>query len=336
MLFSLLSIVVGMGCVNPAVDPVDQAAAPVANVAEPLKIGIAIPSWVHGVAWIGVDQGLFAARDLEPEVFVMKGSSATMRGLMSGSIDVGLAGGDAALKANQAGGDLVVIAGLVNKHYHRLIGAKDVDAPSKLRGKVIGLPFFGGPQDMAARVALAGVGLDADKDVSLKAMGAEYARLTALVRGDVAAVTVAAPDSLIAAQGLHVLVDLPALDLPFPYMQLVVRRSVLDAEPAKVDRTLHALCDAIEFYRSHPDESLVHLADELGDKKGPAREAYDAMGPTHLSWPPVPNTEALTAVVEFLAQDDEAYVGVNAAEIVDLGPLGRVQAKGGCGGPPHS
>jgi len=230
----------------------------------------------------------------------------------------------------------VNLAGLVNKHYHRLIGAKDVDAPSKLRGKVIGLPFFGGPQDMAARVALAGVGLDADKDVSLKAMGAEYARLTALVRGDVAAVTVAAPDSLIAAQGLHVLVDLPALDLPFPYMQLVVRRSVLDAEPAKVDRTLHALCDAIEFYRSHPDESLVHLADELGDKKGPAREAYDAMGPTHLSWPPVPNTEALTAVVEFLAQDDEAYVGVNAAEIVDLGPLGRVQAKGGCGGPPHS
>ena len=58
----------------------------------------------------------------------MKGSSATMKGLLAGELDVALAGGDAAIKAAEAGGDLVILAGLVNKHYHQLIGRGDEGA----------------------------------------------------------------------------------------------------------------------------------------------------------------------------------------------------------------
>ncbi len=328
--WSLLALLL-VGCETQTTEAPAEA-PPEATAPTPLKLGLAIPSYVHAVAWVGDGTGAFDAHGLDPEIFVMKGSSASMTGLLAGELDLALAGGDAAIKATVAGGDLVVLAGVVNKHYHKLIGRGEVDAPEKLAGHVIGLPFYGGPQDMAVKFALARFGLGYGTDVEVKAMGADYARLTALQKGDVDAVTAAAPPSMIAELGFHVLGDLPSWDLAFPYMQLVTRRSTLAERPDLVRSTLHALCDAMETYKGDRDGSLVILQDHLGPNKGPPGEAYDTMGPGAYAWPPDPDAGALQQVIDFLVESDDKYAGRTAAEFIDTSVLDGLKAQGACGG----
>jgi NitT/TauT family transport system substrate-binding protein len=324
-----LILVSVLGCSE---GPSEAPASPPQPEPQALKLGLAIPSYVHAVGWIAEGKGFFDDQGLDAEIFVMKGSSASMTGLLSGELDLVLAGGDAAIKATVAGGDLVILAGLVNKHYHQLIGRGEVNAPEKLKGHVIGLPFYGGPQDMAVKFALARFGLGYGTDVDVRAMGAEYARLTALTQGDVDAVTAAAPPSMIAELGFTVIGDLPSWDLAFPYMQLVTRRSTLTEKPDLVAGALHALCDAMVSYRDDKAGSLAILGPQLGAKKGPPDEAYTTMGPGRLSFPPDVNEAALQEVIGFLAEDDERYVGKKAAEFVDGSVLAALKKQGACGG----
>jgi len=269
-----------------------------------LRLGVAIPSYVHAVAWVGQDAGCFAAEGLDVDVEVMGGSAATMRALIAERIDVGLAGGDAALKANRAGADLVVVGGLVDGFYHRLIAREGVAGADDLRGKTVGLPFLGGPQDMAVRVALRELGLDPEADVDVVNMGKEFNRMAALSQGEIDATTSQAPPSLVAELGFRTLVDLPAGDARFPYMTVVCRRELLEEEPGVVRRLVGALGDAAAYYRdpAHAEACLAVLARELSgsDTEGARRERYETSGPALLAYPPRPSREGFALVQSFL------------------------------------
>lgn len=269
-------------------DPGPGGGRPVDGATIPMRLGIAIPSYVHAVAWIGRDEGCFAARGLDVDVRVMGGSSATMRALVGEGIDVGLAGGDAVIRANRAGADLVVVGGLVGRFYHRIVGRSEIESVAALRGRTVGVPFFGGPQDVAVRYSLRRAGLDDEADLTVRSVGKELNRMAALQRGDIDATTSQAPPSVIAELGLRVLDDLPATDEPFPYVVVVVRRETLATERPLVAATLAALADATARYRdpSNRGRALEVIAASLAsraDTTGAAAERYETAGPSLLS-----------------------------------------------------
>jgi NitT/TauT family transport system substrate-binding protein len=294
-----------------------------------LNLGFAIPSWVHAVVWVTEDKGFFKKHGLEVKLFQMKGSSASMQGLLSGDLDVALAGGDAMIRANLAGADLVLFGGVVNRHYHRLVTRKGIEKPEDLKGRSVGLPFMGGPQDMAVKAALQRFKLGYNKDVAIKNMGAEYARLASLTKGDVDAVTSAAPPSVLEKLGLHVLADLPSWEVPFPYMQMIAKRSFLKDRKDVALAFVRALSEGIRFYKENRDESIAIVEKQLGSKKGAPTEAYDTRGPAHISYPPYPDMNGLKSVLESIAADDEKARSRKAEEWVDLEILDAVKADGG-------
>ena len=334
----LLLITVGCAATPSAVEPepAPPAAEPAPPAAEPveLKVGIAIPSWAHAVAWVTEDAGIFEAHGIDASVIQMKGSASSMRGLLSGDIDVALAGGDAMSKANLAGADLVLFGGLVNRHYHRLVTVPSVQQPEDLKGKAFGLPFLGGPQDMAVKMALDKFGLSYNEDVEVRNMGSEYARLASLSRGDVDAVTSSAPQSVIDALGMNVLVDLSAWDMAFPYMQLIARRSFLEEDEDRALALLRAIAEGTRYYKEHPSESMAIVTKYLGDKKGSAKESYETRGPGHLSYPPYPDPAGLQTVMAFLAEDNPKASPDLASKYVTLRYLDKLEAEGAFGSAP--
>ena len=295
---------------------------------EAVKVGIAIPSYVHGLAWIADSAGFFRTNGLEVEVVQLKGSASCMRGLLSGDLDMALAGGDAAVKANVAGGHLVILGGIVNRPYHRLIGTEEITGPEDLRGRSIGLPFLGGPQDMVVRYALDRFGLVYNQDVTIKIMGAEFARLAALERGEVDVVTSAAPPSKVAELGFRIVADTPSWDVPFPYMQMVVREGALQDRRETMRSLVKALSEAMVYYRDHPAESLAILAPYLGEDRGLAQDAYATQGPGLFSYPPTPDIAGLQRVIDFLAESDDGFRGLKAADHVDTSILEELTAAG--------
>lgn len=301
-----------------------------------LSLGIAIPSYVHAVAWIGADKGFFGDAKPNPlavKVQVMGGSAATMRGLIAGSIDVGIAGGDAVLKARAAGAELVVLAGLVDRFYHRLVARKAIKDGAALSGKRIGLPFLGGPQDMAVRVALKQLKLRYGTDVKVLSLGKEFNRMAALQKGEIDATTSQTPPSQLAKLGLHVLADLPADDrLHFPYAVLVTKRETLSERRGALESLLGGLCEAIRFYKDRRNKpaSLAVIAKRIGagaDTSGATAARYEVSGPRLLSFPPRPTEEAFETVRSFLGKKDGPRL--TPAKVFDLALLKKLTRDGG-------
>jgi len=292
---------------------------------------MAIPSYAHGVLWIAQDAGFFAKHGLKVELYTSKGSADAVRLLMSKDLDIVLAGGDALVKANLAGADLVAFAGIVNTFYHRLAAGPAVREAADLRGRSIGLPFLGGPQDMTVRVVLKRAGLEYGKDVRITNMGSEYARLTAVRQGRTDAVTTDAPDSVLKGLGLHVVAEAPSWNVPYPYMAAVARRGTLKKQEAAALNFLRSLCEAMSFYRDHQDESLAilskHLAGEPGTQAQSA-ELYRANGPSRFTFPPKPGERGYETIISLL--EDPAAKGRRSEEFVDGRLLDRLIAEGAC------
>lgn len=287
----------------------------------PLAVGLAIPSYVHGVAWIGQEEGHFQAAGISIEPKVMGGSAATLRTLIAEGIDVGLAGGDAVVKANRAGADLVVVGGLVDRFYHRLVVPKSIQKAEDLRGKSLGLAIRGGPQEMAARFGLESLGLKADEDVKIRSMGKEFNRLASLSRGDVQATISQTPPSRLEELGLRVLVDLPAQDVRFPYAVVVTRRSFLKAQPERVRAFLAGLSSAVRFYKDEANKArcLEILAKNLSssDTQAAAEERYRVGGPSMIQADLIPSAEGFRTVLGFLEvkdQEPSAYLDLSLVE----------------------
>ena len=297
-----------------------------------VSVGIAIPSYVHAVAWIARDKGFFAREGVRVNVEVMGGSAATMRSLMAETTHIGIAGGDAVIKANLAGADLVVIAGLVDRFYHRLITRPEIRTAEDLRGKTIGLAFLGGPQDMAVQYALRRFGLDYDRDVKVLNLGKEFNRMAALAKGDIHATTSQTPPSRLVELGFSVLADLPGWEVRFPYATVVVRRSYLRNHQQQIRQVLAALCQGIGFYKQNQPESLQIIAQNIrgSDTEAAAAERYRVSGPSLLSYPPVPSEAGFLMVLDFL--DTPASASMKPTDLFDLSILDQLRRDGKCDG----
>lgn len=291
--------------------------------ARTLNIGMAIPSYAHSVLWIAKDGGFFKKNGLDVKVYVLKGSADSVRLLLSGDMDIVLAGGDAVVKADLAGGDLVAFAGLVNTFYHNLVALGAVQTPADLKGRSIGLPFLGGPQDIMVRMVLKRYGLTPEKDVAIRNMGAEYTRLAAVTQGRVDAVTSDAPPSVLKGLGLHVVADVPSWNIPFPYMAAVARRSFLDKEEDTALRFLKALSEAMVFYRDNEKKSLAIL--ERGTQANSA-ESYRFSGPSRFTYPPHVDPAGFKTILEFL--EDPAAVKRRPEDFVDRRLTERLEREG--------
>jgi NitT/TauT family transport system substrate-binding protein len=288
------------------------------NDKEALRVGLAIPSYVHAVAWIGQDKEHFKDAGTAVKISVMGGSAATMRGLVAGSIDIGIGGGDAVLKANAAGADLVVIAGLVNGFYHRIIGRKGVTRLDQLRGGKIGLPFLGGPQHMAVRYALRDRNL-AEAKVKTLNLGKDVNRMAALTRGDIDATTSQTPVSRLKELGFHVLADLPAQKASFPYAVIAVRQTFLESNHLRVKSFLTGLRVAVKYYRSHETESLEVIRRYLkgSDSAAVAHERYATAGPSKISPQLLPDPKGFELVQSFLDRPNNIKID----KLIDLSLL---------------
>ncbi len=289
-----------------------------------LAVGLALASPVHAVGWLAQEKGFFAASGLTATVQVLGGSAATVQALLGGRLELALAGGDAALKANAAGGDLVVLAGLIHRHIHRLVARPEISGPGDLRGKRIGLPFTGGPQDMAVHYALGRYGLRYGVEVEILSLGKDFNLMVALERNTIQAATSQLPPARLQSLGLKVLMDLAKEPVAFPYLMVLTTRSALQSRPGALKAGLKALCAAIRYYRApeNLDESVRLIAPHLGLTAPEAAEQVQDLGPSRFSWPPVPETSALAS----LASDAGAVT-----RLVELTPLRQLQAEGHCG-----
>jgi ABC-type nitrate/sulfonate/bicarbonate transport system substrate-binding protein len=138
-------------------------------------------SWA--TAWIAKEAGYFSAEGLEVELVRVGGSSRMVAAMLGGSAPIIQAGAIAALTANVAGADVVIIGSTGTVSPFRLIARPEIKQPSDLKGKKAGITTFGSTSDQVMRIALKQFNLDPSKDIALLTFGAQPEAFAALMNG---------------------------------------------------------------------------------------------------------------------------------------------------------
>ena len=128
-------------------------------------------SWA--TAWIAKEAGYFSAEGLDVELIRVGGSTRMVAAMLGGSAPIIQAGAIAAVTANAAGGDVVIIGATGTVSPFRLIARPEIKQPSDLKGKKAGITTFGSTSDQVVRIALKQFNLEPNKDVALLTFGAQ-------------------------------------------------------------------------------------------------------------------------------------------------------------------
>jgi NitT/TauT family transport system substrate-binding protein len=213
--------------------------------------------------WMAQAGGFFAANGLNVELVNMGGGSRGAQELQAGRLDLMRVGLSSVVQANRAGGDLRLVASMSNVIRFVVVTAPDVRTAADLKGGVIGVSTFGSESDSTISIALERFGLTR-ADVTVKEYGGGSRRLAAVKSGEIKATAINEPTTSQArAEGVNVMIDLAAEQIPWLFSGVVVKRGDLTARPDLIVRFLKAAIEGNHLALT--DEKLTKdvLAKEL-------------------------------------------------------------------------
>ena len=234
---------------------------PIAQAASaPIKLNVAYSTFVASQAalWIAKDSRMFEKNGLDVELIFIRSASMGVPALLSGTTPISVMAGEAAIRSNLAGSDLVIVGGLTKTPTLTfLISSKKITKVEDLKGKTIGVGRFGGGTDSVTRLVLRRLGIDPERDVKMRQIGNVPERTAALQAGIIDA-TVLNPEEKFAAErfGINVLFDLRKLGLEFLTAAIVTTRSFTTKENHTIHSFMKAMVEAIHFFKGNKKRSM--------------------------------------------------------------------------------
>jgi NitT/TauT family transport system substrate-binding protein len=300
-----------------------HAADQVMTAYQSVSIGSSTP------LWIAKDAGFFERQGLDVKIVFVEGSPRTMQTLIAGESQIVESTGPAVLNARAAGSPVVIVAGYVNVMPYYLIVDKSINSPADLKGKVGANHIPGTAADTVMRIGLKALGLDPDRDVSLRAVGNTPMRLQAMSAG-VAQFMVAQDLELQQAKrlGYKVLVDYVANKTPFPMGGAVTTQRYVSEKRDVVLRYVKALAQALHYLKTNREGSLAIISryarfqnpEVMGAAFDSARRLYSEI--------PSPPTEGFDLVARELAQRNPKLRDFDTSSVVDLQFVRELEQSG--------
>lgn len=276
----------------------------------PIKLRVPYPSLTGGyaVAWVTKEEEIFKKNGLDVELLLIQSSPILVSAMLAGSAPIGLTGGAPAVASNIGGSDLVLVATLSNTSpIAYLVTSQKITSPVQLKGKILGVDRLGGTGDFILRIALRKLGIDPDKDVTIRQIGQSPVRLAALQAGAIDGTTIVVEDKLAAERfGLNILIDMPKLGVEVSHFNVVTGRGFLRKEEETARRFMKAMVEGIHYYKTHKAKSMEIMARYMKVKDPKLVEiGYDFNARTYKQ-KPYPFIDGIRLVLEQLAQKNPA------------------------------
>jgi len=218
----------------------------------PLKLRIAYvaPIGVMAPVWMATESGAFKAEGLEIELIYID-ARAAIAALVAKEVDALEISAPGMIPAALAGGDITMIAGLLNKMIFSFHAQKEIKSIEQLRGKVVGTDRVGTPSDYGCRMALTLMGLKPESDVHLLRIGGSGVLWPALQSGQIAGATLTPPQSFKAdTLGFTRLIN--TYQLPYQNVGVVVRKAEIEPRSEMWLRVLRGFKEGIRRWYDDP------------------------------------------------------------------------------------
>jgi ABC-type nitrate/sulfonate/bicarbonate transport system substrate-binding protein len=308
------------------------AGFPLTAGAQLRKINVAYTatSPYQAVLIVAKEVGLFKKYNLDPTLVFTTGGSLGIQAMIGGDVAMTLSDGSSSVVSKLAGVDIVVIASLLNTFPYSLISLPEIKKVEQLKGGKIAVSRFGSATDLSVKMALARVGLNAEKDVTLLQIGAQTARYVALQSRNVQATIITPPFTLTARKaGMQTLIDMSELNIPFQLTALLALRPYLKVNPDVVMAVIRTLSEAIHFYKHEKETTIKILGRYLKTEDREAlEETHREIAIKSLPEKPYPTLAGIKTILDETALRNPKAKGAKPEDFVDSSFVKRVDDEG--------
>jgi NitT/TauT family transport system substrate-binding protein len=278
--------------------------------------------------WVANDAGLFKRHGLDVDMIFINGSTRSVQSLVAGDLQFAGAVGTSAMNGSMAGGDIVIINGLVNTLPYYLIGNPQIKSPEKLKGRSAATHIPGTSADFALRLALKRFGIPFE---SIKAVmvGGAPARVAAVTTRQVDFAVVTEPGKIKGeSAGLKMILDMAKLNIPFQFTCTVTTRQMIRENPEAVQRMAKAMAEAIHYYKNHKPEVIKIMQKYTrGQDRTVLEGAYDAYQELFVE-DTYPTIEGLKNTLEVQSSWDPKAARAKVDDFVDLRFVNELRSSG--------
>jgi NitT/TauT family transport system substrate-binding protein len=291
-------------------------------VAQPVKVAIGYSgiSADQLVIWVARDTGIFAKNNLDAQAIYFSGGTLSVTAMISGDTPLIQASGPGIISAGLAGAEPVyVVGGIVTLDY-QVITQPDIKSPEQLKGGTIAVARFGGAADFVARYALAKLGLNPGKDVTIVQTGSTPERLAALETRRVSGSALVPPATFIAQRkGFHVLADVSALGLAYQHQGGVTTRKYLREHPDTVRAFVKSYIEAVHRLKTDRATGLKIAAQylRLEDKELLQKTYESSVDENKLPAKQYPTLAGLKTILDQLATANPKAKAAKPQDFVD-------------------
>ncbi|GAA3946825.1 ABC transporter substrate-binding protein [Microbacterium soli] len=266
--FTIGLSLVATACSGPTPAPVDEGDDPGETFA-PVTIRLALPTSVTSFSnsdiAVARELGYFDELGLTVETTNLKAGGDAVKGVVSGSFDIGGASIEPVINAYVTGANLNIIASYADRLVVDMVTSKSITDPAELAGKNLGVQEIGSFREVMTRMVLESVDLS-QSDVSYVPTNAD-AIVSGLVAGQIQS-GILQPEQLISAEekdpDLHSLVNLFQIEPKYFYGTYFASQDWLKENPDAAVRFTQALTKAHRTMYDDEAKVVPVIAEETG------------------------------------------------------------------------
>jgi ABC-type nitrate/sulfonate/bicarbonate transport system substrate-binding protein len=262
-----------------------------------VRVAYGAPSGAFAAPWMAKEAGLFEKYGLDAELTYLSSSPTMIQSMLAGELDFNELAAPAPNSAVLEGGEVVWITGAVNAPVFWVIARPEIATMADLRGRTVGVTRIGTTTHTFMNLALRAAGLDPERDVQVFQTGGTPETRGALTTGRIVAAALGPSYLLMPQDGIHVVADVAALGILWPYGGAISTRRQIAERPERVRSYVQAYTAAVARLRADPELALDVLQKygEVPDRAIAAQQW--AMFAPHYTLPPYPRRAAMEAVV---------------------------------------
>lgn len=308
------------------------AGAPSAAPAAPVKLRGATTaiSGMMAPTWAAIEGGLFAGEGLDVALTGFPSGNEGITSLIANEMDFLNIGAGSVVGAALGGAEVVVLTVPVRTIVVSLSVRPEIQQPSDLRGKAVGISRRGTSIDTAARMAMKQFGLEPDTDVAITQSGSMPNIVGALEANRIQAGVLSYPAVTQARKlGFRELLDIGGLGLPFAFSGISTRRDLVARQPDVALRLVRAQMGAVQRLKADRPFALDVFRKYLQtDDQDVLNDLYEVYIQQYMILLPYPDDATIQGVLDELAGEIPRAREVNPRDFYDASFVRQVDESG--------
>ena len=280
------------------------------------------------VLWIARDAGIFKKHGLDVNVIYIEGTPKALMSLFAGELQVVAGTGPAVASAKVRGADVSMIMGFEVFLPYYLVAQPNIKTVEELKGKIGANHTAATSADFAIRLGLKSIGLDPDKDVNLRVVGATNLRLIMMQQKQADFTIISTTEREEAEKmGLKVIADLASKKIPYPHSGLISSQKLLKEKRDAMLRFGRATVESIHYFKNNKAQTLAILKKYAKTDLTTLDSAY-----TYIKGAvpdlPYPTLEGMKTILTEMGRARPEVLKYDAATMVDPSLIKAIDEEG--------